>query len=109
MIRHQAAAIAEAYLEEILLKPLVDPNGADGEALRADFDDIDDYDGLSDAGAHDQFGNALASLGNYNVAVSVSPSAALTAVPVADVVRVDVLVTHVNDVSFVLSGYRTRY
>ena len=43
MIRHQAAAIAEAYLEEILLKPLTDPDGVDGEAARADFDDLDDY------------------------------------------------------------------
>lgn len=109
MIRHQAAAIAEAYLEEILLKPLADPDGADGEAARADYDDLDDYDGLSDAGARDQFGAPLAKLGDYNVSVSVTPSAALPSVPVADALRVDVVVTHANDVNFVLSGYRTRH
>ncbi|MDH3748442.1 MAG: prepilin-type N-terminal cleavage/methylation domain-containing protein [Gammaproteobacteria bacterium] len=109
MIRHQAAAIAEAYLEEILLKPLTDPDGVDGEAARADFDDLDDYDGLSDAGARDQFGNPMAGLGNYNVAVSVGASAALPAVPAADAFRVDVVVSHTNDVNFALSGYRTRF
>lgn len=109
MIRHQAAAIAEAYLEEVLLKPLADPNGIDGETSRADFDDLDDYDGLSDAGARDQFGNGIAGLEAYSVAVRVAPSAALAAVPMADAMRVEITVTHANDVNFVLSGYRTRY
>lgn len=109
MIRHQASAIAEAYLEEILLKPLADPDGADGEAARADFDDLDDYDGLSDAGARDQFGTPIAGLGAYNVAVTVTPSSALPAVPIADSLRVDVVVTHSNVVNFALSGYRTRF
>ncbi|MDX1516205.1 MAG: prepilin-type N-terminal cleavage/methylation domain-containing protein [Woeseiaceae bacterium] len=109
MIRHQAAAIAEAYLEEILLKPLTDPDGVDGEAARADFDDLDDYDGLVDAGARDQFGNAIAGLADYSVGISVAPSAALPPVPAADAIRVDVVVTHSNDVNFVLSGYRTRF
>ena len=109
MIRHQAAAIAEAYLEEIMLKPLIDPDGVDGEAARAAFDDLDDYDGLSDAGARDQFGSPLAGLGDYNVAVAVTPSPALPGVPLADALRVDVVVTHANDIDFVLSGYRTRF
>ena len=109
MIRHQAAAVAEAYLEEILLKPLTDPDGVDGEAARAAFDDLDDYDGLSDAGARDQFGSPLAGLGDYNVAVNVTPSPALPGVPLADALRVDVVVTHANDIDFVLSGYRTRF
>lgn len=109
MIRHQAAAIAEAYLEEILLKPLNDPNGIDGEGARADFDDLDDYDGLSDAGARDQFGSPIAGLEDYNVTISVTPTAGLPAVPPADAMRVDVTVTHASDVNFVLSGYRTRF
>lgn len=109
MIRHQASAIAEAYLEEILLKPVDDPDGVDGEALRADYDDLDDYDGLADMGARDQFGAPIAGLADYNVAVAVSPSAALPAIPVSNALRVDIVVTHGVDISFVLSGYRTRY
>lgn len=108
MIRHQAAAIAESYLEEILLKPFTDPDGVDGEAARVDYDDLDDYDGLADAGARDQFGNAITGLGDYNVIVAVAASAALPAVPAADTLRIDVVVTHGVEVSFSLSGYRTR-
>ncbi len=109
MIRHQAAAIAEAYLEEIMLKPVDDPDGIDGEAARADFDDLDDYDGLADAGARDQFGAPIGGLANYNVAVAVSPSTGLPAVPLADALRVDVVVTNGAGINFVLSGYRTRF
>jgi len=109
MIRHQAAAIAESYIEEILLKPASDPDGVDGEATRADFDDLDDYDGLSDAGARDQFGVPLPGLGDYNVAVTVVPSSALPSVPAVDALRVDVVVTHANSINFALSGYRTRF
>lgn len=108
MIRHQAAAIAESYLEEILLKPVSDPDGTDGEGARADFDDLDDYDGLVDAGARDQFGTPIAGLGNYTVAVSVGPSSALPSVPMVDTLRVDVVVSHGSEINFVLSGYRTR-
>ncbi len=108
MIRHQAAAIAEAYLEEVLLRPVDDPDGVDGELARADFDDIDDYDGLTDVGARDQFGSPLAALSNYSVSVSVSNSSALTGVPTADTYRVDVLVTRGVIINYRLSGYRTR-
>lgn len=109
MLRHQAAAIAESYLEEVLLKPFEDPDGVDGEVARADFDDLDDYDGLADAGARDQFGMPLAGLGDYSVVVAVSPSSGLPAVPPADALRVDVVVTRGVEVSFALSGYRTRF
>ncbi|MGR9093250.1 MAG: type IV pilus modification PilV family protein [Gammaproteobacteria bacterium] len=109
MIRHQAAAIAEAYLEEIMLKPITDPDGIDGEASRADFDDLDDYDGLADIGARDQFGAPIAGLASYSVGVAVSPSTGLPSVPVADALRVDVVVRHGVDINFVLSGYRTRF
>lgn len=109
MIRHQAAAVAEAYLEEVLLKPLSDPDGVDGETVRAEFDDLDDYNGLSDVGARDQFGSPIAGLDAYNVAISVAPSTALSGIPSTDAMRVDVVVSHVNDVNFVLSGYRTRF
>lgn len=107
MIRQQAIAIANAYLEEISLRSFDDPDGMDGEALRIDFDDIDDYAGLSDAGAHDQFGNPIASLNAYNVNVSVANTAALPGVAAADAVRIDVTVTRAP-MAITLSAYRTR-
>lgn len=109
MVMSQAVAIAEAYLEEITLRPFADPDGVDGEALRTDFDDVDDYNGLVDVGARDQFGNAPAALAGYTVAVTVTPTSALTSVPSADAERVDVTVTYPPNVVVALSGYRTRY
>lgn len=108
MVIAQAVAIAEAYVEEISLKAFADPDGADGEALRTEFDDVDDYDGLVDNGARDQFGTALAPLAAYTVTVSVTSSSALTGVPGADAERIDVRVTHPANVTVALSGYKTR-
>jgi MSHA pilin protein MshD len=109
MLRHQASAIAEAYLEEILLRSFTDPDGVDGEGARAAFDDLDDYDGLLDVGARDQFGNPIGALSDYTISVSVSPSTALPGVPAADALRVDVTVSRGADINLVHSGYRTRF
>jgi len=109
MVRRQAVSIAEAYLEEILLKPFADPDGVDGEAARVDFDDVDDYNGVVDAGARDQFGNLIGKLGDYTVSVTVSASSALPAVPLADALRVDVNVVWQTSINFTTSGYRTRF
>jgi len=109
MIMSQAVSVAEAYLEEITLKPFADPDGTDGETLRTDFDDVDDYNGLVDVGARDQFSNAPAALSRYTVTVTVTPSSALTNVPSVDAERVDVRVTYAPNVTVALSGYRTRY
>jgi MSHA pilin protein MshD len=108
MVLSQAVAIAEAYLEEIALKPFADPDGIDGEGSRPSFDDVDDYDGLVDSGARDQFGNALAPLAQYAVTVTVSPSAALAGVPSGDAQRIDVVVTYPGNGTVALTGYKTR-
>ncbi len=108
MVLSQAVSIAQSYLEEISLKSFSDPDGADGETSRAAFDDVDDYDGLVDVGARDQFGNAVASLSGYTVAVTVVPSSALSGVPAADALRIDVRVTFPPAVNFLLTGYKTR-
>lgn len=78
MIRIQAAAIAQAYMEEVLAQALNDPDGGEtggaetGES-RATYDDVSDYHGLADSGgALDQHGAPIAGLGGYNVAVAVT-------------------------------------
>ncbi len=108
MVRQQAVAIARAYMEEILLRDFTDPDGSDGETARVDFDDVDDYDGLLDAVARDQFDNPITGLGDYTVSVSVTSSGALPGVPAADSLRVDVTVSRPPFLAFSLSGYRTR-
>ena len=78
MIRTQAAAIAQAYMDEILVQALDDPDGGEvggpesGET-RATFDDVADYHGLSDgSGALDQSGSPITGLEGYNVDVTVA-------------------------------------
>lgn len=109
LIRQQAIAIAESYLEEITLNAFADPDGSDGETSRPLFDDIDDYDGLSDAGARDQLDNPIAGLGDYNVAVTVVPSSALPSIAAGDALRVDVRVVRAPDIDITLSAYRARF
>jgi MSHA pilin protein MshD len=108
MVMSQAVAIGEAYLEEIALKAFADPDGTDGETTRAAFDDVDDYNGLVDNGARDQFGVALTSLTQYQVTVTVGTSTALTGVPQADAERIDVRVTYPGNGVVLLTGYKTR-
>jgi MSHA pilin protein MshD len=108
LIVSQAVAIAESYIEEISLKPFADPDGNDGEIARATYDDVDDYDGLVDIGAADQFGNAITGLDGYTVSVGVVPSAALPSVASTDALRVDVRVQFAPYVDYVLSAYKTR-
>jgi MSHA pilin protein MshD len=109
MVQQQAVALAQAYLEEVLQRPVVDPDGVEPEAGRGTWDDIGDYNGLSDTGARDQFGNAIAALSSYNVAVAVVQTTALTGVPAASARRVDVTVTGPGGVTVALSGYRTAF
>lgn len=109
MVLSQAVSIAEAYLEEITLRPFVDPDGVEPEAGRATFDDVSDYDGLVDVGARDEFGNPIPALASYTVRVTVSASGALTGVPNVDTRRVDVRVTFPPSIDFTLSAYKTRY
>lgn len=110
LIRTQAIAIAEAYMEEILLQPLVDPtggnlNGHDSSETRPTFDDVTDYQNLADtSGAVDQYGNAISGLEAYEVTVSISDST-INSEPAK---RIQVSVRHKGRADFVypLVAYR---
>lgn len=109
MVRHQAVAIAEAYLEEIALKSFADPDGTDGEASRNLYDDVDDYDGLVDNGARNQFDAVLTDLDDYTVSVDVTPSNALPGIASTDLFLISVTVSHPASINFMVSGYRANY
>lgn len=107
LLQHQAIAIAEAYLEEILTRPFSDPGGP-GPETRATYDNVSDYNGLNDAGARDQNDNPIPGLEQYNVAVAVTAQA-LNTVPAAESWLIQVTVTPPFGGAVVLSGYRTSY
>lgn len=131
MVQHQAVAIAEAYLEEILLKPFDEaaasgvaegaPGPDAGETNRTLFDDVNDYHNMANNGclaaavtaacplgacACDQNGAPISSLNGYTVNVQVDTTAVLNGQAAA---RVQVTVTDPFGGNVVLSGYRTNY
>ncbi len=109
--RTQAIAIAEAYLEEVRLQqyesvascPVVPVPGG-----RAQYIYSCHYQGLSDSGARDQFGNVIVGLEDYQVVISVSQTSALGGIIAADAQRLEIRVTSPAAESFTLSTYKTR-
>lgn len=107
MVEQQAVNIAEAYLDEILNQSFTDPDGSNVGETRPTYDDVNDYNGLSEA-PHDQSGNAVAGLSNYTVTVTVTNNVTLGTDANATRVDVNVVYTPTN-ISITLSGYRTSY
>lgn len=109
MMQQQAIAVAQAYLDEIEQRWVVDPNGTPPNTGRGSWDLVDEYNGLNDVGVHDQFGNAITALAAYDVSVSVVQSTALPGIANTAARRIDVTVSASPNVRVMLSGYRTNY
>ncbi|MFZ3182902.1 MAG: type II secretion system protein [Pseudomonas sp.] len=116
LLRQQSLAIAEAYLEEVLLQPFLDSSNAvcpAAPASRANYDNVCDYNGLDDSGARDASGNEIVVAGTkplsaYRVQVGVAATA-WAGLAVTDVLYVQVTVTDPAGQQLLLGGYRTRY
>ncbi len=113
MLRHQAIAIAEAYMEELSLKNYRDPDDNNlcpaAEGSRDLFDNVCDYNSLPDTVVRDQTGAAIGALGGYSVAVSVSNPEITYGSPAVTGLRIDVTVTDPAGEFFTLTGYRAEY
>jgi MSHA pilin protein MshD len=113
MIQQQSISIAEAYMEEILLKDFNDPQDVEtgsreeGET-RANYDDVQDYKYLQDKKVRDQNNNLIPQLSDYEVTVTVN-GALLNGILAEDSMRIDITVSHRVAGSIAISGYRTRY
>ena len=106
MIQHQALAIAEAYMEEILTKEYNASNCPAGSgASRSTYCSIDHYASI-DEGPTDQLGNPIVALASYQVRVGVGAPDAISGVPMK---RINVSVGHPSGVNITLSGYRADY
>lgn len=113
VVQYQAIAIAESYMEEIMLQAYCDPNipetcdfgmgtGPDDET-RATYNDVDDYNGLPDNRVRDNQGNEITSLSAYTVAVEVVENPDVAGLP-AKVITVTVTGSGIP--AIVLTGYR---
>ena len=106
LIRKQMLAIAEEMMEEISLKPYAVGTGTIVGCNRSAADDISDYDTYSQA-ICDIDGAAVAGLGGYTVAVTVSLAAPWQTLATG-VKKITVTVSHSGE-SLVLTGWRTDY
>jgi len=105
MVQQQAIAIAESYLEEIMLLPVTATPDVSVAGDRSTFDNIEDYNGLNDSGATDQNGNPIVNLQNYTVAVSISDETVST----ITMKKITVTVSRIGTQNIVLTGYRATY
>jgi MSHA pilin protein MshD len=106
LITQQMLAIGETMMEEVMLKPYVGNNVR--EALRAQYDELNDYEKYLKQAVTDVNGNAIAGLERYQVSVTVDPAPqTLPGVATADVRRIVVTVWNGSQ-SLVLTGWRTR-
>lgn len=102
MLDAQALAIAEAYMDEILAKPVTGAAGCTAGIPRSNCRRVQDYTGISAQAPTDQFGNAIPALADYRVSVAVGGSE----LGVGDV-SVTVSVRHVRDDSAItLRGHK---
>ena len=103
IVHKQSAALADSILEEILLKEFADPDGGANvvEAGRDNYDDVDDYNGLSNA----QFTDLPASLATYIIGIAVIDGSATLGVTAK---QITVTVTHSGE-SISMTGYRANY
>lgn len=115
----QALAIAEAYLEEILLRPYADPDTnlvcTAPEPSRPIFDDACDYNALANNGcsaaaatdACDQNGNPINGLAGFSVAINVTQTT--IGAPNINALRAEVMVTVPgSSTNAQLVGYRVQ-
>lgn len=105
MVQQQSIAIAESYLEEILLLPVIDPDGSNAGETRATFDNVDDYNGLADTGAQNQAGSAISGLGIYNISVTINDEV----VSAINMKAITVQVDRAGIGSISLTAYRADY
>jgi MSHA pilin protein MshD len=114
MVRKQAMALADSILEEILLKSYCDPDTVDTsttpptcgantvEAGRSTYDDVDDYNGKTNA----DFTDLPADLAGYVIGIAVVADTTTLGVPAK---KVTVTITHDGTGAVSMTGYRTNY
>lgn len=118
MVRKQGIAVAEAMLEEVLLKsfagacpPLPLTCTVNLPADRPNYAAVTHYDSWNQPGVNslaDPTGPYIYGLGNYTVTVAVASTTDLTGIGSADAKKIRVTVIGSGE-TFILEGYRTNY
>lgn len=124
----KAAELGQAYLEEILLKAY-DENSPVGNGLRCNsptamscsatlgsdsetrtsFDDVDDYNGLSETPPQDSLGNVRSDFNRFSVNVTVSYAGSDLGLTAQAMKRVQVTVQAPDNSQYVFSQYKGNF
>jgi len=102
VIEQQMVYIGESYLNEILSKDNIDPDGLSEGANRSLFDDVNDFNGLVDIGVKNEQNALVDGLDKYNIEVSVD-SLIVSSVPLN---RITVKVLRPGFKSVTLNAYK---
>ena len=106
MVQTQALAIAEAYLDEILARPVTDPDATNAGETRATYDHVGDYAAIvNETPPRNQDGDPVSDLPGYRVDVAIAAGVMVNGVPMS---QVDVRVRYGAIVDFTLTGYRAQ-
>ena len=110
MVRAQALAIAQSYMEEIMMQPYSNDGLTSG---RANYNEVDDYNAISAGSAiEDQFGNSIAALGAYTAEVNVTSCNAACGAELNSIgaKKIVVTISHAGlGISIPLTAYRADY
>jgi MSHA pilin protein MshD len=116
----QALAIAEALLEEVMLKDFpLDPRPPGDYACptpatcdRSQFDDVSDYNNYASTGIVDINGSSMSGLGSYgvvSVAVADNSFCVNPSTSANEALKVTVTVRSPSSTDYTLTGYRCKY
>ncbi len=125
-VRQRGMAVMNAYMDEIVRKrwnenspvggglvTVIAPIGLDsGEVAgdRSNYDDIDDYNGISDSPPEDPENSVMPDYDGFSVSVAViQPGADWNGVPAADVRHITVTVTTPTDENLTIHAYRLNF
>ncbi|HSI50510.1 MAG TPA: type II secretion system protein [Ideonella sp.] len=132
-LQRQALAVAESLMEEVQLMPftwcdpddanvdtatstascasvaeVIGPEGGEQRSGTPQFDNVNDYNGLTLNGITDISGSTVPGLSTYNATVRVA-AAALGSVPSSEALQITVTVSGPGGVQVTLDGFRTRH
>ena len=118
----RAVALAQLYVDEILAKKYDEQTpqggvprytgtcniGPDGTEVRGSFDDVDDYDGVSDTPPASASGGITGYRG-FSVDVSVACAGGDVGLPSSEAKRIDVVISAPDNQRFAFSAYRANF
>jgi len=125
----KAAELAQAYLEEISLKRFDENSpignqlrcdqasqpicsnvlGAEAGESRANFDDVDDYNNLTESPPKDALGNTRSGFSNYSSNISVSYAGTDQGFSMRNIKKIQVTVISPENDQFIFSVYKGNF